>query len=117
MIEEMAARIFALRDYTHVLHWAARNSEAHRALGKFYVEIIDKLDSYVEGYQGLFGLTGAVPVVSIRSGMASDEIRAQREWIIANRSAISRDDPSLLNELDGICKLYADVLYMLDFLE
>lgn len=117
MIEEMVARVFALRDYTHILHWASRNGEAHRALGKFYDGIIDAIDGYVEAYQGLFGLVGDIPVISIRAGLPADELRAQREWIIANRSAISRDDPSLLNELDGICKLYAEVIYMLDFLE
>lgn len=117
MVEEMIARVFALRDYTHLQHWAARNGEAHRALGKFYDKVIDALDSYVEAYQGLFGLVGDVPVISIRSGLPSDEIRAQRDWLIANRSAITRDDPSLLNELDSMCKLYASILYMLDFLE
>lgn len=117
MIEEMIARVFALRDYTHLLHWSARNGEAHRALGGFYSEIVSMLDDYVEAYQGLFGLVGDVPVVSIRSGLASDELRAQREWIISNRSAISKDDPSLLNELDGICALYAKTIYMLDFIE
>lgn len=117
MIEEMAGRVFALRDYAHILHWAQRNGEAHRALGMFYDKITDALDGFVEGYQGLFGLIGEVPALSIRGGLPSDEIRKQREWLIANRSAITRDDPSLLNELDGICKLYADTLYMLDFLE
>jgi hypothetical protein len=117
MIEEMIARSFALRDYTHILHWSARNGETHRALRVFYHEITNKIDRFVEAYQGLFGLIGEVPSVSIRSGMASDEIRSQREWIIINRSAIAREDPSLLNELDGICNLYAETLYMLDYLE
>jgi len=117
MIEELIARVFALRDYTHLKHWAERNGEAHRALAGFYDEILDMLDDYVEGYQGLFGLVGPVPVISIRSGATNDEIRQQREWIIANRDELSKGDPDLLNQLDGMCKLYAHTLYMLDFLE
>ena len=117
MIEEMIGRIFALRDYTHLRHWAERNGEGHRALGKFYDKSLDLLDDYVETYQALFGLIGPVPVISIRSGATHDEIRQQREWIIANRDELSKGDPDLLNQLDGMCKLYAHTLYMLDFLE
>lgn len=117
MVEELIARIFALRDYTHLRHWASRNGEAHRALGYFYDAILDALDPFVEQYQGLFGLIGEVPVVSIRSGLPSDEIRAQREWILANIDTITKGDPQLVNELQGICGIYSKALYMLDFLE
>ena len=51
------------------------------------------------------------------SGLPSDELRKQREWLIANRGGVTRDDPSLLNETGGVCKLYAGTLYMLDFLK
>jgi hypothetical protein len=117
MIEELIARIFALRDYTYLRHWAERNGEAHRALAYFYDAISDALDPFVEQYQGLFGLIGEVPVISIRSGFLSDEIRAQREWILANIDTITKNDPQLVNELHGICAIYAKTLYTLDFLE
>lgn len=113
----MIARIFALRDYTHLRHWSARNGEAHRALGYFYDAILDAVDPFVEQYQGLFGLIGEVPVVSIRSSLPSDEIRAQRQWILDNIQEITKGDPQLVNELQGICGIYSKTLYMLDFLE
>lgn len=113
----MIARVFALRDYAHLRHWLSRNGEAHRALGYFYDAILDALDPFVEQYQGLFGLIGEVPVISIRDGAPSDVVRAQREWILANIQEITKGDPQLINELQGLCGIHSKTLYMLDFLE
>lgn len=117
MIEELIGRTFALRDYIHLRHWAERNGEAHRALGYFYDAIIDALDPFIEQYQGLFGLIGEINPVAMRSNSASDEIRDHRQWILDNIQEITKGDPQLVNELQGICSIHAKTLYTLDFLE
>lgn len=117
MIEELIARVFALRDYTHLRHWTTRNGEAHRAFGYFYDAILDALDPFVENYQGLFGLIGEVNPIAIRTNLPSEEIRAQRQWLLDNIQEITKGDPQLVNELQGICGVFSKTLYMLDFLE
>ena len=48
MIEELVARVFALRNAAHLEHWATNSFSKHMALGSFYDDIIDKTDKLVE---------------------------------------------------------------------
>jgi hypothetical protein len=46
------------RDVTHSAHLNTRSFAKHKALGKFYPEIIDLADKFAEMYQGKYGLIG-----------------------------------------------------------
>ena len=52
MIEELVSRVFAIRNAAHLAHWASQSYSEHKALGKFYDGVIDKVDAIIETYQG-----------------------------------------------------------------
>ena len=41
---------------THILHWQTRSFSNHMALGEFYDSLQDLVDTYVESYQGKYGI-------------------------------------------------------------
>lgn len=115
-IEELIARIFALRNATHLAHWATGNFSAHMALGEFYDALIDKLDVIVEIYQGRNALIGAVQVLDFDGSDIITKIRAESEWLAANRDAIAAGDDMLANQLDELGAIFGRTLYKLRFL-
>ena len=116
MIEELIARTFALRNAVHLAHWSTRSFSEHKALGKFYEEVLDKLDMIVEAYQGIFGLVGTPPMLAMRNNAIVDEIRTEMEWLADNRDEITKGNAVLANQLDDMGHFYATTLYKLDFL-
>lgn len=120
MIEDFVARMFAIRDAAHLAHWAAKGKgsfAAHMALGDFYDELIEKVDGYVETYQGYFGLIGLVkPVPYVRENIM-DQIKGLAAWMEANCDEICRSKPSLENMLQDIEALFAHTYYKLKNLE
>ena len=111
MVEELINKMFAARNAAHIEHWKTKNGEVHRALGKYYENVIDVLDKYVEAHQGTFGIVGQV------DGEMSDvpqEINDLIIWLNENRSKIARDVPALENILDELNGLHMTTLYKLE---
>lgn len=120
MIEDFVGRMFAIRDASHLAHWAAKGEGSfsrHKALGKFYEALIDKLDTYVETYQGYFGLIGPVKPIPYTRENIIEQIKGLASWMEANCDEICRGKPSLENMLQDIEALFAHTYYKLKNLE
>lgn len=113
MIEELVSHVFALRNATHLAHWASRSFSEHKALGKFYDGLIDKIDSIVEAYQGYYGLIGEIRPVNFPKTNITNKIRDELVWINANRSKIAKGNTMMENLIDDLMQLYSTTLYML----
>lgn len=114
MIEELIARIFATRNAAHLEHWRTKSFSAHSALGSFYDQIIDDLDSIVESHQGAFDL------VNVKSLPAQPQIKDMIEhlqddllWIGENRKKITNSLPAIDNLLQSLEATYLSALYKL----
>lgn len=118
-MEELIARIFALRNAAHLAHWAETGPGSfarHMALGDFYEALIAKADSVVEIYQGVFGLVGEVPTYDFDKKDILAQIEADARWIKARRTDIAKGDAVIENQLDELGALYAGTAYKLRFL-
>ena len=62
--------LFLARDVTHSVHLNTRSYSKHKALGKFYDEIVDLADNFAEAYQGKHGLIG--PISLMNAGKTSN---------------------------------------------
>ena len=115
-VEKFIARAFAARNAAHLAHWKVTGEGSyakHQALGVFYDQLIDLLDTYVEAHQGAFGLVGKVEGEKEPQDIA-DALRAELLWLTENRSKISRGVPALENILDEISALHMSTLYKLE---
>ena len=58
-----AATLLHSSTNTHFFHWSSDSYSQHKALGKYYEEIVDLVDSYVEAYMGCYEQIKTFPSV------------------------------------------------------
>lgn len=102
----------------HILHLTTRSYAEHQALGTFYGEIGDLVDSFVEAFQGKYGLLHDFvadyklpptdPVAYLES------LKVEVETL--RRMPRFPQDSELQNEVDNIANLINSTLYKLRFL-
>ena len=109
---------FLARDVTHSVHLNTRSYSKHKALQKFYENIIDLADSFAEAYQGRHGLIGPISLMSAKKTSNIIEfLQDQLDEIEKVRYDVcDKSDAPLQNLIDGIVELYLSTLYKLRFL-
>jgi hypothetical protein len=116
--EKFIGMLFLARDVTHSVHLNTRSYSKHKALQKFYNNIIDRADTFAEAYQGRYGLIGPIALMSAKK---TENVVAFLEDQLAELEATryevcGKDDAPLQNLIDGIIELYLSTLYKLKFL-
>jgi hypothetical protein len=115
---DFVGMFFLARDVTHSVHLNTRSYAKHKALQKFYENIIDLADSFAEAYQGRHGLIGPI---SLMSAKKTSNIVEFLESQLAEIESVRYDvcdkaDAPMQNLIDGIVELYLSTLYKLRFL-
>jgi DNA-binding ferritin-like protein len=115
---EFVGMLFLARDVTHSVHLNTRSYAKHKALQKFYEEIVDLADAFAEAYQGRHGLIGGISLQSHKNSTNVVEfLQSQLDEIEAVRyDVVDRKDTSLQQLIDNIVELYLTTLYKLRFL-
>lgn len=115
---DFVGMLFLARDVTHSVHLNTRSYAKHKALQKFYENIIDLADGFAEAYQGRHGLIGPISLMSAKkTGNIIEFLENQLEEIEAGRYDVcKKEDTPLQNLIDGIIELYLSTLYKLRFL-
>ena len=110
--------LFLARDVTHSVHLNTRSYAKHKALQKFYENIIDLADGFTEAYQGRHGLIGPISLMSAKkTGNVVEFLQDQLAEIEKYRYDVcEKDDTPIQNLIDGIIELYLSTLYKLRFL-
>lgn len=116
MIEQLIARVFYARNVAHFEHWRAKGDGSfakHMALGSFYDDVIEALDSLVEGYQGAFELIGGIPAPETPSGDVLKLLEAHAKWIEENHEDVCQGNRAVGNLLDTLTGVYLSAIYKL----
>jgi hypothetical protein len=115
---DFVGMFFLARDVTHSVHLNTRSYAKHKALQKFYENIIDLADGFAEAYQGRHGLIGAITLQSSKKTTNVTEfLEDQLDEIEKCRYDVcDKSDTALQNLIDGIVELYLSTLYKLKFL-
>lgn len=103
---------------THIMHLQTPSYAEHKALGEFYEEVGDLVDSFVESYQGKYGLIQNYPKTY---ELPTDEPVTYLKALGAELEQYRRapgfpQDSELQNELDNVANLINGTLYKLRFL-
>jgi DNA-binding ferritin-like protein len=116
--EKFVGMLFLARDVTHSAHLNTRSYAKHKALQKFYENIIDLADSFAEAYQGRKGLIGPISLMSAKkTANVVEFLEDQLAELEAMRYEVcDKTDAPLQNLIDGIIELYLSTLYKLRFL-
>jgi DNA-binding ferritin-like protein len=110
--------LFLARDVTHSVHLNTRSYAKHKALQKFYENIIDLADSFAEAYQGRHNLIGPISLMSAKKTSNVIEFLESQlaEIEDARYDVCDKADTSLQQLIDNIIELYLSTLYKLRFL-
>ena len=117
-MEHLMSLLFLARDLAHREHLKTKSYAQHKALGKFYNDIIENADAIAEAYQGQYGLMKNLEILGYKdSKEIIIELQAQVKWIKDNRYKIcEKDDTSIQNLIDAAVETYLSALYKLRFL-
>lgn len=111
-IENLAARVFAARDAAHREHWKTNSIAKHEALGSFYGDVIEQIDTIIELDQGMYGLIGAFEVEDSQPNDIISFLRDEAKWIESNRDKFSKCQ-AVLNQIDELTGIYLRTVYKL----
>ena len=113
MIEELISRVFATRNAVHLAHWSTKSFAQHSALGSFYDDLIDGIDTVVEAHQGAFGLVGDVEPTVVNKNNLAEHIKQEARWIEQNRTDIAGGVRAIENLIDSLTDSYLTTYYKL----
>jgi len=115
---DLIGHLFLARDVTHSVHLNTRSYAKHKALGKFYENIIGLADDLAEAYKGRHGLIGPITLHSAKKTnnvieFLEDSLKDVEDM---RYKVCDKDDTAIQNIIDGIVDLYLSTLYKLKFL-
>lgn len=116
---KLVSYLFHSSTQVHVFHLQTKSYAEHKALNKYYDEIVDLTDGLIESFQGKYDiLTGY-------ENYALDDYKDNAQTIIyfkallktveTLRTSVSSDS-YLQNQIDNIVELITSTLYKLRFL-
>ena len=100
----------------HIMHWQTESYSAHVALGIYYDEIVELVDSVVEAYQGK---TGIILRDFPFGGIEEQQKMKPLDYIVyliaelAEGRSLFGDDSEIQNLVDGIAELLDSTAYKL----
>jgi hypothetical protein len=115
---DFVGMLFLSRDVAHSVHLNTRSYSKHKALGKFYDEVIDLADKFAEAYQGRHGLIGPISLMS--AGKTSNILAFMQDQVDQiekiRYEVCDKAETPLQNIIDEIIGLYLSTIYKLKFL-
>jgi hypothetical protein len=115
---DLIGHLFLARDVTHSVHLNTRSYAKHKALGKFYEDVIGMADDLAEAYQGRHGLIGPITLHSAKkTNNVVDFLEDSLKEVENLRYKVcDKEDTAIQNIIDNIVDLYLSTLYKLKFL-
>lgn len=119
MVAKFISTLFNSREQAHIFHLQTTSFAAHKALNKYYDEIVGLVDDYVELFQGRYGIiTGYQPPTKFFEGDAEllKYFMALQKFVDTGRTQLP-DNSDLNNVVDEISHLVNATIYKLRFLK
>lgn len=117
-VAKFVSILFSSREQAHIFHLQTSSYAAHKALNGYYDDIVELIDSYVESYQGRYGiLEGYQPATRF---FEDDSAVKYFEGLLMFVDKIREDLPQngeLNNTVDEIAGLISSTIYKLKFLQ
>ena len=103
----------------HVLHLQSRSYAEHKALGHFYSELPDVVDSVIEAWQGRHGELVEYPDQSVELSEHKDalEFLTFLKILVEEERYSLGEESEIQNLVDNIAQLIDSTLYKLTFLK
>lgn len=101
---------------THFFHFSTNSFAQHMALGEYYDEIVDLVDSLAESYMGIYGQIKDFPNTYHQPKEATKYLESLQKFVAEARHDLPQDT-ELQNQIDAIAELIDTTIYKLKFLK
>ena len=101
---------------THFFHFSTDSYSKHKALGKYYDEIVGLVDSLAESYMGKYGKITTFPSVYHQPKDPIKYMESLQNFVADARQDLPQDS-ELQNVIDEIADLINSTTYKLKFLK
>jgi hypothetical protein len=111
-----AATLLHSSTNTHFFHWSTDSYSKHKALGHYYEDIIDLVDSYVEAYMGCYEQIKIFPSVYHQPKEPLKYLESLKNFVDdANKDLPQKQE--LINIVAEIQQLIDSTIYKLKYLK
>ena len=115
-VQTLISKLFEARDFAHGAHLRTNSYAQHKALNSFYDDLLDLTDSFVETYQGQYGII-KFNFDSVKIGEPIPYFEDAAKMFMEGHNAIDKKDTHLHNVLDEIVGATYSLLYKLKHLK
>jgi hypothetical protein len=119
-MNEYIGTLFQSRNQAHIYHLQTPSYAKHKALNKYYEDIIDVIDGLVESYQGKYDIIKGYKMAGTLKDWESDDDIVKYFEALAKYCEIKREklpqDSYLKNHYDEVDSLIRSTLYKLKVL-
>lgn len=113
---EFVATLLHSATVTHFMHWATGSRSDHLALGEYYEQIIERVDSLAESYMGRYEKLTKFPNEFHSATEPVGYMKSIQSFVEEARKSLPQDS-ELQNRIDDIAELINHTLYQLKDLE
>lgn len=114
-VKGMVQKMFEARQVAHTCHLKTKSYAEHKALNKFYDEILELADTFVETYQGQYGILSGY---EIQTQPVSDPTEYLEDCAVLFKMGKDElKDSHLQNIMEEVVALTYQTIYKLKFLK
>jgi DNA-binding ferritin-like protein len=99
---------------THFFHWATKSYAKHKALGKFYENIIEHTDALAEAYFGCYGQITEFPATYHQPKEPLAYLQSLQAFVKDARQDLPKDT-EICQLIDNIAQEIDTTIYLLKF--
>jgi DNA-binding ferritin-like protein len=99
---------------THFFHWATKSYAKHKALGKFYENIIEATDQLAETYFGIYGQITQFPSAYHMPKEPLSYLQSLQAFVKEARKDLPTDS-EIVQLIDNIAQEIDTTIYLLKF--
>lgn len=117
-VADFIGNLFHSATITHFMHLQTKSYAEHIALGAYYDEIVDLVDSVAETIQGCYGeiITGYPTTFTTNVANPLAYLKSLQVFVADTRVDLPQDS-NIQNEIDNVATLIDSTIYKLEFLK
>lgn len=113
---EFIAALLHSSTVAHFMHLSTDSFSAHKALGRYYTNIIDLVDDFAEAYQGRYNKIKKYPDEFHSGTDPVKYLKSMQQFVDEAREDLPQES-EIQNIIDEISQLIDSTLYKLKFLD
>lgn len=118
LVTRFVSALLHSRTQVHIFHLQTQSYAAHKAYQRYYEDIVDLLDQYVESYQGRYGIIASYePIAQLYTEDAALKYFTGLLTFVDTAKSDLPAHGELKNIVDEITALITSTIYKLKFLK